>query len=383
MPRTAAVPLLLILLFPALLSPAVFAGEPRLEYYGEIGCSHCDLFKEKILPSAEKEAGITVAAEYYDILSEEGFERCEERLAEMGYSFSVFPVLIIGNNAYQGNSAVEAGLAAELVFYAENGSWLPRSGNAVGKTAEPLTRSINPAFLPVFLAGLADGVNPCAFATMLFFLSWITLKGGSGKRVIVSGSGFITGVFLAYLAIGFGLFSFFRAAESMAFFRAFMRGLFTAVSLLFALLSLRDAVVIKRTGKPGAMVLRLPEGLKKRIHSVIRRSEASGGRLTLLLFPALMVTGAAVALLELACTGQIYFPAIAFMVQSGGGTAPLLWLLLYNGAFILPLLLVFAAVLAGASQKKIGAWFSRNLAAGKTASALLFFLLAAVIWMSG
>jgi cytochrome c biogenesis protein CcdA len=377
-PGRAAKKALLLLPLLLIFTAAGFAGEIRLEYYGEIGCSHCDLFQEKVLPEAEKAAGIEASAEYHDILSESGFELCEQQLAEMGVTFSIFPVLIIGNNAYQGNSAVESGLLEELRYYAEHGQYMPPLERVSAAGA-----GLSLAFLPVFLAGLVDGVNPCAFATMLFFISWIALRGGSRKRMLLAGSGFIAGIFFAYLLIGFGLFSFFRAAGDMLVIRQLMRWLFFLLALAFALLSLRDALVFRKTGKPASIILQLPPGLKKRIHSIIRHSEGSGTRHGLFLFPALLLTGIAVAFLELACTGQIYFPAIAYMVQSGEGHRPLFWLLLYNGAFILPLLLLFVLAIAGVSQQRIGGWFRRNLAAGKFAASLLFLLLAAVIWFSG
>ncbi|MCF7954121.1 MAG: hypothetical protein K9K78_08600 [Spirochaetales bacterium] len=368
----------------------------ELEYFGEMGCAHCDLFQEKILPAAEEKADISAEAAYYDILSESGYKLCEEKLEEMGLSFSIFPVLFIGNNAYQGNSAVEDGLSAELNYFAEHGEYRPRRAAAgesrdagesrtagESRAAAESREDMRLAFIPIFLAGLTDGVNPCAFATMLFFLSWIALKDGSRRRMLLAGSGFIIGVFLAYLAIGFGLFSFFRTAGSLGIIRQIMRYLFSSLALLFALLSFRDAVIIRKTGEAKSMLLQLPSGLKKRIHSVIRRSEGAGKHHSILILPMLMVTGGLVAFLELACTGQIYFPTIAFMVQSGEGHRPIFWLLLYNGAFILPLLMLYGLVLAGVSQQKISSWFRRNLAAGKFAAALLFALLAAVIWISG
>lgn len=502
---------LLIFFFLIALSIPLFGETLHLEYYGEMGCNHCDLFQEKILPAAVAEAerrvaagaaglkdaagagglagsvgpegatatgsamteagredsvapGLQVEAEYFDILSEAGFERCEKRLARMGLEFTVFPVLIIGNNAYQGNSAVEAGLVEELVWFAERGEYLPERGRAGGgddgkgvleaRLGAESGRGI--AVWPVLLAGLIDGVNPCAFATMLFFLTWISVRGGSMRRMVIAASAFIAGIFFAYLAIGYGLFSFLRAAGTMAGIRTVVRYLFAALAFLLALLSLRDGWLVHRSGKASAMVLKLPKVLKRRIHALIRRggmgemepardvsrvsrdsargdsrevvrdgtrsgeklaaegfagpapgerdsggsgggshsnnntvSDASGGGsgdgtsrggfAPPLLFLSLFVTGFLVSLLELACTGQIYFPTIAYMVQSGDGTTPLLWLLLYNSAFILPLLGVFILVLAGISRQRIAGWFDRHLVTGKVATALLFLFLGVMI----
>lgn len=369
----------------------VTAQEAKLEYYGEIGCAHCDLFEEKILPAAEKTAGIEVVAEYFDILSKEGFERCENRLGEMGYSFSIFPVLVIGNNVYQGNSAIETGLLPELEQFTLHGTYLPRletgSPNSSALSESPDTpiagNSPERAVLPVLLAGLIDGVNPCAFATMLFFLSWIFLKGGTRRRILLAGLGFIAGIFLAYLAIGFGLLSVLRVAGKLVLLRQIMKYFFILMSLVFALLSLYDAAMFRRKGSAAPILLQLPPTLKKHIHGVVRRSSFTGEGFEFMLVPALALTGALVAMLELACTGQIYFPTIVYMVQSSQGHGPLLWLLFYNFAFILPLGVLFAAVLMGVAQQQIREWFSRNLAVGKIATALLFALLAVVIWVSG
>ncbi|MBU1079868.1 MAG: hypothetical protein KKB59_05205, partial [Spirochaetes bacterium] len=110
---------------PAGLPPAERAPV-RIEYYGEIGCAHCDTFKDKDLPAALEASGASAELELVDILSAAGFARCEERLSELGYAFRVFPVLVIGPSAYQGNAAIDANLVPELRHYAATGSYRPR-----------------------------------------------------------------------------------------------------------------------------------------------------------------------------------------------------------------------------------------------------------------
>jgi len=350
------------------------------DYYGEIGCSHCDLFAEKILPAAEEAAGITAAANYHDILSTEGYARCEEELAMRGYSFKVFPVLVIGNNVYQGNSAIETNLPEELKFFAEHAEYRPRLPD-IPETSG--SSSFRLALIPVILAGLIDGVNPCAFATMLFFISWIASRGGGRKRMLLTGGAFIAGIFLAYMGIGFGLLGFMRTASGLEVLRRIVRYLFSSLALVFALFSLRDAL-LARTGKTAKMVLQLPKSIKRRIHSVIRENPAGTSAFPPLLFFSFAFTGIIVALLELACTGQIYFPTIAYMVQSSGELGPqVFWLLLYNLAFVLPLAGVLVLAIAGVEQQRVREWFSRHIAAGKLSMALLFLLLALLIWFSG
>ena len=382
--RNSVVALLILccLCIVGIFSQADTAPSASLDYYGEIGCSHCDLFAEKVLPRVEELSGIAAQANYYDILSQSGYEQCEKELSERGYSFTVFPVLVIGNNVYQGNAAVEENLPQELIYFAEHGSYRPR---VPSKDASAASSSVQLAFIPVFLAGLVDGINPCAFATMLFFISWITLKGGGRRRILISGGAFLIGVFFAYLGIGFGLLAFLRTASTVDLLRRIVRYLFTILTLIFALLSFRDAFFARR-GKTGKMLLQLPLKLKKRIHSVIRDNPSGKEGLPLLLFFSFAVSGFIIALLELACTGQLYLPTIAYMLQSGGGqgSAMLVFLLLaYNLAFILPLAGILALALAGVEQQTIRNWFSTNLALGKLLMGLLFCILAVLIWFSG
>jgi len=349
-----------------------------VEYFGDIGCSHCDLFEEKILPAAEQRAGFEAEVTYVNVLTQNGFELCEKRLAVMGYEYTISPVMIVGNNVYQGNSAVDNGILEELLYARDHGEYLPKRENLPGIHTGS---QIDIAVLPVLLAGLIDGVNPCAFATMIFFISWIALRGGSRKGIIIAGTGFITGVFIAYLIIGLGFFAVFQAAQDLSLLREIIRYLFSSVSLILSILTFRDAYRIWKSKEAGAMQLQLPKTLKKRIHRVIRNSDMHRG--PILLFSVLLVTGLIVALLELACTGQIYFPTIAYMVQSGSYTGALLWLVLYNIAFVLPLILLFTFALAGVSHKKISSWFNRHVVKGKLATGILFLLLAMVIWAGG
>ena len=144
--------------------------------------------------------------------------------------------------------------------------------------------------------------------------------------------------------------------------------------MILGLLSITDAFYTV-LGKKGRVILQLPKTLKLRIHAVIRQTPGIKDGLTFRLAFSFAFTGIIVALLELACTGQIYFPAIAYMVQSGGGSgAQFFWLQLYNIAFILPLAVVLILVTAGVQQKSIQQWFSRHIAAGKLLMAASFFL---------
>jgi len=345
------------------------------EYYGETGCAHCDTFAAKDLPEAEQASGVDVELVLVDILSTEGYRQCEERLAGLGYTFRVFPVLVMGASAYQGNTAIEANLLPELVYYAENGAFRPRQNEESVAGPQASATAMRWAALPVFLAGLVDGINPCAFTTLLFFMSYLALRGGSRRRIAAAGLAFAAGVFLSYLLIGFGLLNAIRLGGRLQALRLALRIAVSVITAVFCALTVRDIIKL-RQGRHSDLALQLPEKLRLRINAAIR--SGLGGTAFI---AGVFGTGILVSVLELACTGQVYFPAISFMVQTDASALGIGSLLLYNLAFITPLLAVLALTLAGIRQEAVRSYFQRHLAGAKAAQAVIFAVLAVLVWV--
>jgi cytochrome c biogenesis protein CcdA len=147
-----------------------------------------------------------------------------------------------------------------------------------------------------------------------------------------------------------------------------------AVLLVFAGLSVYDFTKI-RAGMPTEILLQLPIGLKKSIHTAIRTRVR-----TVTLAGSSLALGFLVSVFEFACTGQVYLPTLAYLVR--GRTRALPLLLLYNFGFIVPLLAVFAAAYFGVGSKRIAGLFQRHMAAVKIGLAL-FFLCLAVVTLAG
>ena len=349
-----------------------------VEYYGETGCSHCDSFKDVELPTAEKATGAVVALELFDILSTEGYERCVKRLAGLGYKFTVFPVLVVGMNAYQGNAAIEANLVPELAYFAEHGSSRPpldRPATVTGSGKASGQAGMRWAVLPIVGAGLVDGINPCAFTTLLFFLSYLGLRGRTRRRMALAGLTFAAGVFIAYFLIGLGLFNALRISGRLPALKLALRIIVSALTAGFFALTIRDVLRLKR-GETAGMALKLPDALRSRINASIR-----GGLGQAAFFSGVFVTGVVVAVLELACTGQVYFPTISFMVQTDASALGIGSLLLYNLAFVVPLLVVLALMLSGMRQEALREFFTRHLVASKLSLAAVFAALSVLIWL--
>jgi hypothetical protein len=126
-----------------------------------------------------------------------------------------------------------------------------------------------------------------------------------------------------------------------------------------------------KRGKAEEMKLQLPQSLKKLIHKTVRRVDFSKYHL-----PGAVFLGGTVSLFEFTCTGQVYLPTIIFVMSISPlrGDA-LSYLLLYNLAFIVPLVLVFGLFYLGVTQRMFAFFLKKRVALIKLITSAFFFLL--------
>ncbi len=340
-----------------------------ISYYYAPGCRSCERFLSEELPALAEELGVRVDVEKKDALDPLVFRELERRLEELGAVFSAFPVLIAADTVIQGDAEIGERLPAILL--AQGGEDRPASPGSriTGSAGRAVGEGL--AAFPVLIGGLLDGVNPCAFTTLIFLLASLAAAGRGRRDVLVIGLLFSLSVFLTYLAVGLGFFAALRAAAGFAAVSLVLRWILFAVLLVFAGLSIYDFYKI-RAGKPAEIVLQLPLGLKQRIHAAIRsrvRTAAIAG--------SSLALGFLVSIFEFACTGQVYLPTLAYLVRIRESTRALPLLLLYNLGFIAPLLAVFAAAYLGVGSKAIARFFQNHMAAVKIGLAVFFLGLAA------
>jgi cytochrome c biogenesis protein CcdA/glutaredoxin len=295
-------------------------------------------------------------------------------LAERSNPGSTFqsPALFIGDEALFGEEILPENIIPILEQYRLTGTdpvWLdfdPEEGQQ-----SIIDRFKNMGWLAIVFAGLIDGINPCAFATLIFFVSYLTLSGRTGKEVLFVGGGFTAGVFLAYLAVGLGLYQILEYVGSTLDVISKIVYVLTGVfCLVLAVISFIDYRKAKR-GETGDMLLNLPEPLRKRINATIR-SGRKARNYALGAFGA----GILISFLELACTGQVYLPTIIFVSSIPElRLRAFLYLLLYNLLFILPLVVIFVLVYFGTTSKDLTRFFQKRAAAVKFGMGIVFILL--------
>lgn len=345
-------------------------------YFYQVGCQEC----------SRAEADIRYIRQRYPQLIVEEFNIYEQAalaqwLAErVGRKDMHTPAIFIGDDALIGEREITPqNLQALVEKYTATGApkvWAdfnPETGLA---GILERFRALGP--LTVLLAGLVDGLNPCAFATLIFFIAYMAAGGYKGRQVLAVGGAFTGGVFLAYLTVGLGLYRVLDLlGNALTLAGRWLYGLTALFCLVLAGLSFADFLKARR-GRMEEMTLRLPDRLKNQARAIVRR----GQRMSAYILGAL-VTGLLVSLLELACTGQLYLPTIVFVLSVPSLRArAVTYLLLYNLAFILPLCTVFVLAYFGTTSLQLGLFLQKRTAAVKLGTALVFLALATWLGLS-
>jgi len=223
-------------------------------------------------------------------------------------------------------------------------------------------------------AGLIDGINPCAFATIIFLIAFLSAVGKKNKETLLIGITYSAVVFLVYFFIGLGLVRVIGILRITNIIGKIILAIVALLSISFGVLSFYDYIKIKK-GKTGEVKLQLPRFIKKRIHSVIR--EKMGVRN---LFIAAIVSGFFISLSEFICTGQIYLPTLIFVSEVPAlRIKALTYLVLYNIAFIFPLVVVFLATYKGMRSSALNKFWSKKVEFVKLITGFFFVLLGGLL----
>jgi cytochrome c biogenesis protein CcdA len=317
-----------------------------VDFYASPGCRSCQRLLRRTIPRVERRTGIAITVREHNILDAERYAAYLEILRETGQEERAYPALVVGRTVLQGETAIEQQLEDLLLERpAAVVSEPPLTGGAVSRLA----------LIPILAAGLLDGVNPCAFTTLVFLISALAVAGRTRIQVLQIGLFFSAAVFVTYLMIGLGFFQAVRVTTAFPIVAAVIRWVLIAVLLAFAGLSLYDYVQL-RSGRTDKVLLQLPQPIKRRLHRDIKSRTRSAA-----LIASSLVLGFLVSLFELACTGQVYFPTLVYLHQVRQGAGSLSYLLAYNFAFILPLLVIFALSYLGISSQKLTRWVQGSM----------------------
>ena len=213
----------------------------------------------------------------------------------------------------------------------------------------------------VVLAGLVDGINPCAIAVLLVFVSatllavGATMEGSLGERrraLFKGGAAYVAGMFITYLLIGLGLMGFAGALRQ----DHLGAKIFAVVAIAWSLVALQEALLPELGER-----LRMPAMFHSRAQSWVRRAS----------LPGLFGAGALIGLCTVPCSGNVYLAVLALLSSRGDLAQAFGYLVIYNLAFVLPLIALLGIAATPVAMRSLARWQLHNRASLKLALGLV------------
>ncbi len=344
------------------------------------GCQRCAEIKNQVLPGIEKKFKGKIQLEYRDIDDIKNYKFLLSLEKASGAKVrNSLPVFYIEGNFLNGDREIKRDLEPFIARAL-------RMSAGVQAQALPQIDLISrfKAFrlFTIISVGLVDGINPCAFTVIVFFISFLALQGYLKRELIGIGLCFIFAVFVTYLLIGLGAFGFFYRLNQFWLVAKVINFFIGGFSIVLGILALYDFFKFKKTGKTEDLTLQLPQAVKNQIHKVVglhyRVAKNQEGGVSkkhfFRLILSALITGFLVSLLEAVCTGQTYLPTISFILKTTHlKLQAFAYLVLYNLMFVVPLLAIFVFALLGVTSERFSQILRRRLPAIKILMAVLFF----------
>lgn len=202
----------------------------------------------------------------------------------------------------------------------------------------------------VVLAGLVDGINPCAIAVLLVFVSATLLAVGATmdgsqrdrrRALFKGGTAYVAGMFITYLLIGLGLMGFAGVLRQ----DHLGTKIFAVVAIAWSLLALQEALLPELGER-----LRMPPMFHSRAQSLVRRAS----------LPGLFGAGALIGLCTVPCSGNVYLAVLALLSSRTDLAEALGYLVVYNLAFVLPLIALLAVAATPVAMRALARWQLHN-----------------------
>ncbi len=211
-------------------------------------------------------------------------------------------------------------------------------------------------FLALVLgAGLLDGINPCAFAVLLFFMAFLFTLQRARVQILQAGLVYIATIYLTYLAIGLGILGVFQLGPPHL-----MAKLGAGLMIFLGLVNLKDAFWYGRWFSLGVLKV----GAETRERWMQKAT-----------LPATAVLGFLVGICEFPCTGGVYVGVLGLLSAQTTYLSGLGYLVLYNVMFVLPLVGILFALGNRRTLGQVSRWEAQHKQALKLGQGLVMIAL--------
>lgn len=210
------------------------------------------------------------------------------------------------------------------------------------------------------LLGFVDGVNPCAIAMLLLFISMLSFSDNS-KTLLKISFIFISAIFISYFLFGTILYQMLSSLSGIAPILEIIPWVIVGIASVVVILNLYDFVVtmLRRYDK---VKNQLPSKIQKFNKKMMTKFTNKLEEGSIMIYAIAFLIGVVISFTEFLCTGQAYFTAILHLIHftSHLGRGILL-LLLYNFIFVLPLIIIALIAAKTKSVMGVSSFMRKNL----------------------
>ena len=229
--------------------------------------------------------------------------------------------------------------------------------------ASPSTSKQSLLLSTVLLTGLVDGINPCAMAILLFFITFLFSIRKNRWAIAQMGIVYIAAVYVVYFLVGLGLLKVSGLAQGH-----WLGQVGAGLLILFGLTNLLNALFPKFPIR-----LELPEIGKEGLKTWMYRAT----------LPASLVLGTLMGLESFPCSGGPYVAILGLLGSQTEFWQGLAYLALYNLMFVLPLVIILGLSLNPVMGHRIQEWerASSRTVRGATGAIMALLGLGLLLWV--
>lgn len=193
----------------------------------------------------------------------------------------------------------------------------------------------------VSVAGIVDGLNPCAIGMLLLLLGYLIVFAKKPEKVLAIGGLYIVTVFLTYLTLGLAFYKGIGLIQQSEWF-GWVNRILGGVLLVVGLIQVKNFFA-PEVGP----TLKIPFRARDRLMGLIEKSTAK----------TTVALAVVVTILETPCSLPLYVGTAAVLSQSGlPSLVVALYFVYYNLLFVLPLVVLLLMVWKGKQVTELSEW---------------------------
>lgn len=301
-------------------------------YFGSRYCSVCTALENDDL-AFEKLAAQGLSVKKYMLEEDSSYTRIFRNYQftyDVPQTSGSVPMIFVGTKYFNGREAINQAIDSELI-------------KNIAQTEVMLDIMVAPpsdfSLVYFILLGFVDGVNPCAIAMLLIFISMLGFT--RKKQVLIKVSlTFIGAIFISYFIFGTVLYQYLNRLQFLSILVKIVPWIIIGLSAVLFILNFYDFVVTYLQ-KYHKVKNQLPSGIQRFNRRLMSKFKETMEKESPMIYVVTFGIGLIISFTEFLCTGQAYLTAILHLIHFtdhlGRG---IILLLLYNLIFVLPLIVI-------------------------------------------